>query len=88
MANIVSEDWWDIYFRIGEQEASGTSISEVLPAHDAYTASSSNTQYIPANLSGAVIDAAHFGQNGPDWRGSTTEELPNIVGISFAICLQ
>ena len=45
MVNIVPESWRDKAFRPGEQDTSGQSIAEVLPAHDAETASSNKTQY-------------------------------------------
>ena len=38
------ESWRDRAFRAGEQGASGQSVSDVLPAHDAETISSSKTQ--------------------------------------------
>ena len=45
MATIAPESWRDRAFRAGEQSASGQSIAEVLPAHDAETTSSSKSQY-------------------------------------------
>ena len=45
MANIVPESWCGRAFRPGEQDTSGQSIAEVLPAHDAETTSSSKAQY-------------------------------------------
>ena len=44
MANIVPESWRDRAFRAGEQDVSGQSAAEVLPAHDAETISSSKAQ--------------------------------------------
>ena len=44
MANIVPESWRDRAFRAGEQGASGQSVADVLPAHDAETISSSKAQ--------------------------------------------
>ena len=45
MSNIVKERWRDRAFRRGEQDTSGQSMAEVLPAHDAETTSSSKAQY-------------------------------------------
>ena len=45
MANIVPESWWDRAFKAGEQGASGQSIADVLPAHEAKTISSSKAQH-------------------------------------------
>ena len=45
MANIVSESWRDRAFRAEEQGASGQSIADVLPAHDAETIGSSKAQH-------------------------------------------
>ena len=45
MRNMVPESWRDRAFRPGEQDTSGQSIAEVLPAHDAETTSSSKAQY-------------------------------------------
>ena len=45
MATIVPESWRDRAFRAGEQSASGQSIAEVLPAHDAETTTSSKAHY-------------------------------------------
>ena len=41
MANIVPGRWLDRTFLPGQQDTSGQSIAEVLPAHDAETTSSS-----------------------------------------------
>ena len=41
MANIVPESWRHRAFRAGEQGASGQSVADVLPAHDAETLRSS-----------------------------------------------
>ena len=45
MATIVPKSWRSGAFRVGEQSASGQSIAEVLPTHDAETTSSSKAQY-------------------------------------------
>ena len=45
MANIVPESWRDRAFRAGEQGASGQSIADILPAHDAESTSSNKAQY-------------------------------------------
>ena len=45
MANIVPESWRDRAFRAGEQGASGQSIADVLPAHDAETINCSKAQH-------------------------------------------
>ena len=45
MANIAPESWRDRAYRPGEQDSSGQSIAEVLPAHDAETTTSSKAQY-------------------------------------------
>ena len=45
MATSVPESWRDRAFQAGEQSASGQSISDVLPAHDDETTSSSKTQH-------------------------------------------
>ena len=45
MANAVPENWRDRAFRAGEQCASGQSVADVLPAHDAETISSSKAQH-------------------------------------------
>ena len=45
MANIVPESWRDLAFRAGEQRASGQSVADVLPAHDAETIRSSKAQH-------------------------------------------
>ena len=45
MATIAPESWRDRAFRAGEQSASGQSIAEVLPAHDAETTTSSKAHY-------------------------------------------
>ena len=50
MANIVPESWRDRAFRAGEQGASGQSIADILPAHDAESTSSNKTQYRLAKL--------------------------------------
>ena len=45
MVNIMPESWRDRPFRPRDQDTSGQSIAEVLPAHDAETTSSSKTQH-------------------------------------------
>ena len=45
MVNIMPESWRDRPFRPRDQDTSGQSIAEVLPAHDAETTSSSKAQY-------------------------------------------
>ena len=45
MGNTVSESWRDTAFRAGEQGASGKSIADILPAHDAESTSSNKAQY-------------------------------------------
>ena len=45
MANIVAESWRDRAFRGEEQEASGGSVAEVLPAHDAESISPTSAQH-------------------------------------------
>ena len=45
MANIVPESWWDRAFRAGEQGASGQSIADILPAHEAESTSSNKAPY-------------------------------------------
>ena len=45
MANVVPKSWRERTFRAGEQGASGQSIADVLPAHDAETISSSKAQH-------------------------------------------
>ena len=45
MANIVLENWLDRACRAGEQDASGQSIAEELPAHNTETISSVTAQH-------------------------------------------
>ena len=54
MANIVPESWRDRAFRAGEQGASGQSIADILPAHDAESTSSNKAQYILGKLMNRV----------------------------------
>ena len=56
MANIVPESWWDRAFGAGEQGASGQSIADVLPAHDAETISSSKAQH----RLGKLVNRVHY----------------------------
>ena len=56
MANIVPESWRDRAFRAGEQSASGQSIADVLPAHDAETISSSKAQH----RLGKLVNRVHY----------------------------
>ena len=49
-ANIVPESWRDRAFRSGEQGASGQSVADALPTHDAETISSSKAQNRLGNL--------------------------------------
>ena len=50
MANIVPESCRDRAFRAGQQGASGQSVADVLPAHDAETISSSKAQHKQGKL--------------------------------------
>ena len=56
MANIVPESWRDRAFKAGEQGASGQSIANVLPAHDAETISSSKAQH----RLGKLVNRLHY----------------------------
>ena len=50
MANIVPKSWRDRTVRAGEQGASGQSVADVLPAHDAETIRSSKAQHMLGKL--------------------------------------
>ena len=56
MANIVPERWRDRAFRAGEQGASGQSVADVLPAHDAETIRSSKAQH----KLGKMVNRVHY----------------------------
>ena len=56
MANIVPESWRDRAFREGEQGASGQSIADALPAHDAETISPSKAQH----RLGKLVNRVHY----------------------------
>ena len=56
MANIVPESWRDRAFRAGEQGASGQSVADVLPAHDAETFRSSKVQH----RLGKLVNRVHY----------------------------
>ena len=67
MATIVPESWRDRAFRAGEQSASGQSIADVLPAHDAESTSSSKAQY----RLGKLVNRARY-----DSYVASLEQLP------------
>ena len=56
MANIVPESWRDRAFRSEEQGASGQSVADVLPAHDAEAISSSKAQH----RLGKLVNRVHY----------------------------
>ena len=56
MASIVPENWRDKACRAGEQDTSGQSVAQVLPAHDSRTISSSKAQH---KLGKLVIGVRH-----------------------------